>query len=83
MKEETLTIQETRARAMHYAQSCELNNAMTLLAALKSMKIPTRGQDLLRAICFSGMNQDASAIEALREEPRYFLDHEGARSILD
>ncbi len=83
MVEETLTIEETLQRAMQYVGAGDLNNAMTLLSALKSMKVPTKGLDLLRGICFSKMNQHSAAMSALREELRYFPDQGAAREMLD
>jgi len=52
------------------------------LNQLKARRCPVRGTDLLRAQCFLRLGQPQSAIEALKEELRYFADNEEAAALL-
>lgn len=52
------------------------------LSRLKAKRVPLRNVDYLRAICFMEENQRDAAIEALKEELRFFPDNELAATSL-
>ena len=52
------------------------------LNRLKAKRVPLRNADYLRAIYFANENQPESAIEALKEELRYFPDNQLALAAL-
>jgi len=54
----------------------------TQLNALKAARQRQRSVDYLRALHFIRLNQAPSAVEALKEELRYFPEHEEARALL-
>jgi predicted O-methyltransferase YrrM/predicted Zn-dependent protease len=60
-----------------------LQEAFQLVNSAKALKRPHRGLDILRAHCFLAMGQAAGALEALREELRYFPDNLEAKQLLD
>lgn len=53
-----------------------------LLTQLKGQRTPTRNVDLLRAKCFIALQQPVAALEAAKEELRYFPDNEEAAKIV-
>ena len=55
--------------------------AFALLNAIKARRVPVPGADYLRAICFAKDGQPFAAIEALKEELRYF-PNDGASKLL-
>lgn len=57
--------------------------ALALLNQAKSRKEPLQGLDYLRAVYFIRANQLPSAIQALKEELRYFPDNQQASQLLD
>ena len=57
--------------------------ANTLGAAAKSLRIPVQNLDLLRALVFAGQGQPLAALEALKEELRYFPDNEAACRMME
>lgn len=63
-------------RTGNYAQ------AFTYLNQLKSQRQVIRHLDRLRAICFVRLGQESSAVQALREELRYFPDNWRAQRFL-
>lgn len=52
-------------------------------ARLKSLRVRIQGLDLIRANAFMGLGETASAIEALKEELRYFPGNAQANELLD
>ncbi|MGE3550308.1 MAG: TylF/MycF/NovP-related O-methyltransferase [Geobacter sp.] len=60
----------------------DVNRAFALLVQAKAMKEPVKGVDLARARCFLKMDRIMEAMEALREELRYFPDNSDARECL-
>jgi len=53
------------------------------LNELKKQSVPTRNVDYLRAIYFQRRKRMVAAVQALREELRYFRDNAPARSLLE
>lgn len=76
------SVAELKQRAVLLLEGGDVRAAFGLLAEAKSLKQPLTGLDLLRAHCFMKMNQPMGALEALREELRWFPDHQEARSML-
>lgn len=60
-----------------------IQEAFQLANRAKALKRPHRGLDTLRARCFLAMGQSSGALEALREELRYFPDNMEAKLLLD
>jgi O-methyltransferase len=60
-----------------------LEEAFQLVIRLKSRREPLRGLDGLRAECFLRKGMPYAAIEALREELRYFPDNQTAAMELE
>jgi predicted SAM-dependent methyltransferase len=60
----------------------KLAAGFTALNQLKAKRVPLLNADYLRAICFTKENQLDSAIEALKEELRYFPDNPLAAAAL-
>lgn len=56
--------------------------AEKIIAHIKAKQVPYKGVDYLRAICFIKRNAEYMALSALREELRYFPNHEKARALL-
>jgi predicted SAM-dependent methyltransferase len=56
--------------------------ALALLAQIKGRRVSTRGADYLRALCFEQQQRPADALEAIKEELRYFPDHAEAAALL-
>lgn len=57
--------------------------AFDLLVKIKGLRQPLQGVDLLRALCFHRMNQTEAALEAVREELRWFPENKEARQLLN
>lgn len=57
--------------------------AFALLNEIKARRVPVRGGDYLRALCFVEGGQPFAAIEALKEELRYFPDNGPAKILLE
>lgn len=74
---ETLT-----TRAASLLSQGEVQQAHDLLVRAKAFREPLQGVDLLRARCFVMMGQPADAIEALREELRWFPGDRSAAGML-
>lgn len=68
--------------AVQKISSNALDEAFALLNKAKSLKVPQRNLDTLRAQCFIGMNQKLAAKQALLEELSYFPDNDEALSLL-
>lgn len=64
-------------------QAGRYEEALTLSSLVKSLRRPVPGLDLLRASCFLGLGQAVSALEAAKEELRYFPDTPAARQLLE
>ena len=75
---ETLT-----SRAATLLSRGEVQQAHDLLVRAKALREPREGVDLLRAQCFVMMGQSADAIEALREELRWFPGNRSAAGMLE
>ena len=60
----------------------KLQEAFELLIRAKQLKTPLEGVDLLRAHCFLRMGQPLAAVEALREELRFFPGNSEAAQLL-
>ena len=56
-------------------------NALTEVNAIKAKRQPQRGVDYLRSLCFLALGQMPSALEAAKEELRYFSDHPQAEAV--
>ncbi len=69
-------------QALKEKDSGNIEAAFTCLNRAKSLKHPTQGLDLLRAVCFAKSNLPMEAREALKEELRYFPDNVSARKML-
>jgi predicted O-methyltransferase YrrM len=71
------------AKAMGLYDQQKYNLALDYVISAKAKKVPHRGLDLLRAQCFLKLDQKEGAMEALREELRWFPDNAAAKSLLD
>lgn len=60
----------------------QLDDLFTWLNRFKAARVPRRNVDYLRALCFVVMNQPAAALEAVKEELRYFPEHPDAAALL-
>ena len=60
----------------------EHDAASPLLSALKAKRVRLQGIDYLRALSFQARGENSTAIEALREELRYFPDSQEAAALL-
>lgn len=72
-----------KAQASARLEAGQLQEAFDLLITAKGLKEPVQGVDLLRAHCFLRMGQPLGAVEALREEIRFFPDHGEAARLLE
>ncbi len=61
----------------------QVQETFARLNRLKARRTPERGVDYLRALCFLEQQQPIAAIEALKEELRYFPDHSEASALLE
>ena len=57
--------------------------ALRLIVMAKYLKMPVSGLDYTRALSFLGMGQKESALEALKEELRYFPQNSEAKSLFE
>lgn len=57
--------------------------ALALLSAIKARRVPVRGADYLRALCFVQAGQPLAAVEALKEELRNFPDDGPSRLLVN
>lgn len=57
--------------------------ALEYVISAKAIKVTRRGLDFLRAHCFIQLGQTSGALEALREELRWFPDNTEAKILLD
>ena len=80
--EENPTSAELLQQAEQLFDRGEVRQSFTRANQLKSRRPSVRGTDLLRARCFLHQKQKTSAIEALKEELRYFPDHAQAQELL-
>lgn len=76
-------VNEMLHRASGLLAAGDTSGAFGLLAKAKAGKQPISGIDLLRARCFLKMGQPEAAIEALREELRWFPENQDAARLLD
>ena len=81
-KKVTVEVKEMKIKAAELLAADDTSAAFDLLVQAKALKEPLEGLDLLRAYCFIQFNQPASAIEALREELRWFPGNLDALQIL-
>lgn len=75
-------VAELKQQAELLLASGDVRAAFERLIEAKALKQTLEGLDLLRAHCFMKMNQPLGAVEALREELRWFPNHQEARSML-
>ena len=73
---------EALARAQRLLEAGQAAPAMALLMQIKGRQVPIRGADYLRACCFEREQRPTDALEALKEELRYFPDHSEAAALL-
>jgi len=59
-----------------------LDDVFPWLNRFKAARVPRRNDDYQRAQCFLGKNQPAAALEAVKEELRYFPEHPDAAALL-
>ena len=76
-------VNEMLHRASGLLAAGDSSGAFGLLAKAKAGKQPISGIDLLRARCFLKMGQLEAAIEALREELRWFPENQDALRLLN
>lgn len=72
-----------KSRALTLLQGGGVQQAFDLLIKAKQQKAPVEGIDFLRAHCFLKMGQPLGAVEALREELRFFPGSREAAQMLD
>lgn len=77
------TAVQLTARATAMLEQGEVRQAYELFARAKAAREPVQGLDLQRARCFELMGQPADAIEALREELRWFPGNRAAADMLE
>jgi len=70
-------------RARSLFDESNYDKALEHVIVAKATKIPWQGLDLLRAQCFIQLGQKVSAIEALREELRWFPTNLQAQELLN
>ena len=70
-------------KARDYLNKGKIKEAFELIIQAKGFHKPVLGLDLLRARCFIEMNQEISALQALKEELRAFPDNKEAKNLLD
>ena len=70
------------AEARSLIERRQSKRAFPLLNQLKARRVPLTDVDYLRALCFLEAKQRHAASEALREELRYFPDHQKAAALL-
>jgi hypothetical protein len=79
----TSPVAALKARAEQMLESGDVEAAFTLLIEAKALKQPAQGLDQLRACCFLRMDQPLGAVEALREELRFFPGNREAAQMLE
>lgn len=70
------------ARASQWLEAGRTPEAFALLNAIKEKHVPAAGVDYLRARCFAAMAQPLAAMEAAKEELRFFPDNKAAVELL-
>lgn len=79
----TPSVKELMHQAAQFIGKDQIQAAFDLLVKAKALKEPLEGLDVLRAQCFMKMGQLQAAVEALREEVRWFPDNHDAAEMLD
>ena len=64
-------------------ESGRIAEAFARLNQLKASRVPARDVDYLRGLCFIREKQPGSALEAFKEELRYFPDNQSAARLLE
>jgi macrocin-O-methyltransferase TylF-like protien len=64
-------------------QESKFGEALRRLSHIKAQHQPSRDVDYLRALCFLNEQRPIDAIEALREELRFFADNQPAAQLLE
>ena len=75
-------VEKLRSEATQLIGVGAIQDAFDLLIKAKALRQPLEGIDVLRANCFLKMGQTSGAIEALREELRWFPGNLEARDML-
>src|SRR5205807_6238527 len=70
------------AEARRLLEIGQPGSAMAVLDGIKARRMPVRTADYLRATCFLRQSRPVDAIEALKEELRWFPDHGEASALL-
>jgi len=68
----SLSVHDLAEQAQAALLRDDIQKAFTLLIEAKKLKLPLEGLDYLRSRCFLCMGQHDAAVEALREELRWF-----------
>lgn len=71
------------AKAIRQFNEGDYETALEYVISAKATKVPHQGLDVLRARCFMQLGQAMGAVEALREELRWFPDNAEAKGLLD
>ena len=82
LEAEGLKAKDDLAKARALAGRGEHDAAAPLLSALKARRARLQGIDYLRALFFQARHENPAAIEALKEELRYFPDNREAAELL-
>lgn len=77
-----MRIKDLRDQAITSIQKGDYRHALDLLSQAKTQNQPIEEIDYLRAHCFIRMNQILAAMEALKEELKYFPDNANAIQFL-
>ena len=64
-------------------EKSKIGEALRRLSHIKAQHRLSRGVDYLRALCFMNEQQSIDAIEALKEELRFFADNQPAAQLLE
>ncbi|MCF6147392.1 MAG: methyltransferase domain-containing protein [Candidatus Kuenenia sp.] len=75
-------IKKTMDIATQASREDQFETALRLIVMAKYLKMPVYGLDYTRALSFLGLGQKESAVEALKEELRYFPQNPEAESLL-
>ena len=70
------------SQARRLVDSGQAAQALILLGRIKSRRVPIRGVDYVRALCFLEEKRPGEATEALKEELRYFPEEPEAAALL-
>src|SRR4051812_14336946 len=76
------SIENDLQRAGKWLKAGRTANAFKLLNSIKERHTPVAGVDYLRARCFMAMSQPHAALEAAKEELRFFPDNDTAAELL-